>query len=245
MINIVIPMAGISSLSKELEYPYPSPLVEIQGLPLIQYIIGNLCNLGKDIIFTIILREEDCKRFHLDSTVKLLTNNKVNVVRLQRDTAGALCSILMAIEHFDSDHELIIANSDQIFEEVFLATLINRIAAKSADAACPIFDSVHPRWSYLRISEDRVVEAVEKNPISRHAVAGLYYFRYGKQFANLAKRVILNGRETDGKYFTSAVLNEYILDGLTVLPIQIPNDSYTSFFTAQRVHDFEQSIRKN
>lgn len=245
MINIIVPMAGLSSLAKELEYPYPSPLVEIQGLPLIQYVIGNLCEISKDITFTIILREEDCKRFHLDSTVKLLTNNKVNVVRLQRDTAGALCSILMAIEHFDNDHELIIANSDQIFEKGFLASLIKTIGTSSADAACPVFDSVHPRWSYLRISEDRVVEAVEKNPVSRNAVAGLYYFRSGQQFANLAKRVILNGRETDGKYFTSAVLNEYILDGLTVLPIQIRNECYTSLFTAQRVHDFERSIRKN
>ena len=244
MINIIIPMAGLSSLAKELEYPYPSPLVEIQGLPLIQYVISNLCEISKDITFTIILRDEDCKRFHLDSTVKLLTINKVNVVRLQRDTAGALCSILMAIEHFDNDHKLIIANSDQIFEKGFLFSLIKTIGAGSADAVCPVFDSVHPRWSYLRISDDRVVEAVEKNPISRNAVAGLYYFRSGRQFANLAKRVILNGRETEGKYFTSAVLNEYILDGLNVLPIQIRNECYTSLFTAQRVHDFERSIRK-
>jgi dTDP-glucose pyrophosphorylase len=244
MINIIIPMAGLSPLSKELEYPYPSPLVEIQEVPLIQYVFDNLCEIGKDIEFTVILRDEDCRRFHLDSTVKLLTTNKVNVVRLQRDTAGALCSILMAIEHFDNDHELIIANSDQIFDDGVLCSFMMMVAAGNSDAACPVFDSVHPRWSYLRISEDKVVEAVEKNPVSRHAVAGLYYFRSGKQFTNLAKRVILNGRETDGKYFTSAVLNEYILDGLFVLPIEIRNETYSSLFTAQRVQDFERRLRE-
>lgn len=244
MINIIIPMAGLSPLAKELEYPYPSPLVEIQGVPLIQYVINNLCEIGKDITFTVILRDEDCSRFHLDSTVKLLTANKVNVVRLQRDTAGALCSILMAIKHFDNDQELIIANSDQIFDESVLASFMKTIGAGSPDAACPVFDSVHPRWSYLRISDGKVMEAVEKNPVSRHAVAGLYYFRSGKQFSNLAKRVILNGRETDGKYFTSAVLNEYILDGLYVLPIEIRNETYSSLFTAQRVHDFELRLRE-
>jgi dTDP-glucose pyrophosphorylase len=244
VINIIIPMAGLSPLAKELEYPYPSPLVEIQGIPLIQYVIENLCEIGKNVTFSIILRDEDCRRFHLDSTVKLLTSNKVNVVRLQHDTAGALCSILMAIEHFDNDHELIIANSDQIFDKGVLSSLMKTIGISGANAACPIFDSVHPRWSYLRISGAEVVEAVEKNPVSRHAVAGLYYFRSGKQFANLAKRVILNGRETDGKYFTSAVLNEYILDGLPVLPIGIHNETYSSLFTAQRVHDFERRLRE-
>lgn len=238
-------MAGLSSLAKELEYPYPSPLVEIQGVPLIQYVINNLCEIAKDIEFTVILRDEDCRRFHLDSTVKLLTDNKVNVVRLQRETSGALCSILMAIEYFDNDNKLIIANADQIFDKGVLATLMETIDTSVSDAACPVFDSVHPRWSYLRISENKVVEAVEKNPVSRHAVAGLYYFRSGQQFAKLAKRVILNGRETDGKYFTSAVLNEYILEELSVLPVEIRNEAYSSLFTAQRVHEFERRLREN
>ena len=41
MLNVLLPMAGISPLSEELGYPYPSPLVEICGVPLIQRVIEN------------------------------------------------------------------------------------------------------------------------------------------------------------------------------------------------------------
>ncbi len=243
MINIVIPMAGISPLADELGYPYPSPLVEIHSKPLIQHVINNLSEIGDDITITAILREDDCKRFHLDSTIRLLTDGSANIVKLQRDTAGALCSVLMAIEFFANDSPLIIANSDQVYDEGVLASMLEKIRAIDPDAACPTFESVHPRWSYLQIENARVVEAIEKKPVSRNAVAGLYYFKTGKQFAHFAMRSILNGRETDGRYFTSAVLNEYILDGLAIIPIGIDDNSYHSLFTAQRVVEFEHRAR--
>jgi dTDP-glucose pyrophosphorylase len=236
-------MAGISTLAIELGYPYPSPLIEIDGLPLIQRVVENLQELGQDITFTAVLREEDCRKFHLDNTVQLLAGGRANIVPLQNETAGALCSVLMAIEHFNTEQPLIIANVDQLFDRGELSAMISKIAETSADAACPVFESVHPRWSYLRLVDGAVVEAVEKDPVSRNAIAGLYYFRSGSQFSEHAMRAILNGRQTDGRYFTSAVLNEYILSGLSVAAIPIPSGGYHSLFTAQRVADFERRIR--
>ena len=243
MLNIIIPMGGVSSLSSELEYSYPSPLIEIAGRPLIEHVIENLGSIGSELKFTVILRDEDCRRFHLDNTVQLLTNQRANVLRLKAETAGALCSVLLALEEFANSDPVVIANSDQIFDIKTLKLVIADIERAKPDAACPVFDSVHPRWSYVRIHNDMVVEAAEKNPISRNAVAGLYYFRNGQHFADLAMRAILNGRQTEGKYYTSAVINEYILAGLRVLPVRISNDGYHSLFTAQRLGDYERFLR--
>ena len=44
------------------------------------------------------------------------------------------------------------------------------------------FPNTHPRWSYARIEDDLVVAVAEKQPISRNATAGLYYFRRGMDF---------------------------------------------------------------
>lgn len=239
MLNVILPMAGISTLSSELEYSYPSPLVEINGTPLIQHVIDNLRLLSSDVRFTVILRDEDCRRFHLDSTIQLLTGNKTNIVRLAQNTAGALCSILLGVEYFASHNPMVIANADQIVSGGMLPAFMRFVAETRPEAACPIFDSVHPRWSYVRIIDQQIVESVEKNPVSRNAVAGLYYFHEGRQFADMAMRTILNGRKTDDKYYTSAVLNEYILGGLQVRPFPIQSADYHSFFTAQRVHDYE------
>ena len=139
MINIVMPMAGIIPLAGELEYSYPSPLVEINGEPLIQNVICNLKEIDDEITFTAILRNEDCKRFHLDSTIKLLTENMANIIRIQKDTAGALCSVLMATEQFAKDTPLIIANTDQIFEKNTLKAMMRKIRSRDPDAALSCF----------------------------------------------------------------------------------------------------------
>lgn len=245
MLNIVIPMAGLSSLANELEYPYPSPLVEIHGQPLIQHVIENLRALSPEAKFTVVLRDEDCRRFHLDSTIQLLTEHQANIVRLKQNTAGALCSILLAVEHIASSAPLVIANADQIFEPEAFISFNGCLIENKPDAACLIFDSVHPRWSYVQIEDDRVVQAAEKNPISRHAVAGFYYFQSGQQFSEYAMRAILNARHTDEKYYTSAVLNEYVLSGKSILPVSISAEHYHSLFTAQRVHDYERYLRND
>lgn len=243
MLNVLLPMAGISPLAEELGYPYPSPLVEICGIPLIQRVIENLAELGNELCITAVLRSEDCRRFHLDSTIKLLAGSNTQIVSCQKDTAGALCSVLMAIEHINNDIPLVIANTDQIFDREILRSLMQKIEVIDPDAACPTFDSVHPRWSCLRLSDNRVIEAVEKNPVSRHAVAGFYYFKSGRKFAESAMRAILNGRDIDGRFFISAVLNEYILEERTVVSVPIDGASYHSFFTAQRVVDYEHQQR--
>lgn len=243
MLNVLLPMAGLSPLSEELGYPYPSPLVEICGVPLIQRVIENFTELGSELCITAVLRSEDCRRFHLDSTIKLLAGTNTKITTLQKDTAGALCSVLMSIEHINDDTPLVIANTDQIFDRGILRSLMQQIEAIDPDAACPTFDSVHPRWSFLRVINGRVVEAVEKNPVSHHAVAGLYYFKSGKQFSELAMRAILNGRDIDGRFFISAALNEYILAEKTVVVIPVDGCSYHSFFTAQRVVEYEHRHR--
>lgn len=239
MLNILLPMAGTSPLARELAYPYPSALVEICGVPLIQHVIDNLMELDNEVCITAVLRLEECRGFHLDSTIKLLAGDKTKIISLQKDTAGALCSVLMAVENFCEEAPLVIANTDQIFDRGILRSLMRQIEMIDPDAACPTFDSVHPRWSYLRLDGDQVIEAVEKNPISRHAVAGLYYFKSGKKFTELAMRAIMNGRDIDGSFFISSALNEYILDELKVVSLPVEGASYHSFFTAQRVLDYE------
>lgn len=241
MLNIVLPMAGISPIAEELGYPYPSPLVEINGVPLIERVINNLKELGSNIRFLAILRSIDCRKYHLDSTIQLLCGNNSSILILEKETAGALCSLLMGIENFYDNNPLIIANTDQIFKKGVLQSLINKIYALSPDAALPSFNSVHPRWSYLRLNENQVTEVVEKKPISRNAIAGLYYFKSGKIFAEAAMKAILNERNINGRFFISSALNELLLQDYTVVSIPIENSSYYSLFTAQRVNEFEKN----
>ena len=52
-------------------------------------------------------------KFHVVSSAKIISPI-AKVIRLKKETAGALCTCLMAVSYINDDTELIIANSDQI-----------------------------------------------------------------------------------------------------------------------------------
>lgn len=241
MINILLPIAGGGGLANEMGSHYPTPLVEIKGRSMIECVIENLKEINDLCRFIVLLRTEDCRKFHLDNTVSLLVPVESVVLKLDNTTQGALCSSLLAISHIDNETPLVIANSDQIFNEGVLASAIELIKKSGAAAGCPYFSSVHPRWSYVQMDEGAIIEAAEKNPISKNAIAGIYYFSSGALFVKAAKRAILNRRETDDVFYISSVLNELILDGRRVIGVPVNNDDYYSFFTPQRVEDFQKS----
>lgn len=237
MINVLLPMAGRSEYFDSKLYPYPTSLIELEGKPMIERVIENLSELSDDCRFIFVIKSEDCRRFHLDNTLLLLSSRRGKLVKLEGDTKGSLCSALMAISNISAVDPLIIANSDQLFDGI-LKTVLNDFRQSGADAGCLCFNSVHPRWSYVRITDGNVVEAAEKNPISRNAIAGFYYFRTGSIFVQSGMRTILKSGSVDDRYYVAPAFNEIILEGGKVHPIVISNDVYHSFYTPQRIDEY-------
>ncbi len=143
----------------------------------------------------------------------------------------------MAFDEIDPAAPLIIANSDQVID-VDLAAIVDDFRHRGLDAGVITFDSIHPRWSYVRLEGDAIVEAHEKKVISRHAIAGFYYFARGADFIAAAEQAILNGAEVDGAYYISAALNEMILAGKAVGSHQIPAAAYHSFYSPEKIAEY-------
>ncbi len=241
MINILIPMAGKGLYFPEGEYPFPKPLIEIGQQTIIEHVIQNLSAASDQVQFIFVLNSADCRKFHLDSTLNILTNHACKIVRLENDTRGAVCSALMAIDHIDNQNPLLIANADQVFHEP-VAQLLAPL--RDADAGVVTFESVHPRWSYVRVnSTQEVVETAEKRPISRHAIAGLYYFRHGHDFVESAMRSIEKDCSINGSYYIAPTLNEMILKGKRIRTSPIDREKYHTFYTPQKIQEFEASLR--
>jgi len=219
MLKIIIPMAGPSDLFYNAGYTYPKPLIEVNGVPMIQLVIEKAAAISTPCEFIFIIKEEDAIKYHLDNTLRLLAPD-CEVVKLKKNTKGGLCSVLMAIDHIRPDDSLIVLNGDQVIDEDFDAVL-NFWKENDADAGIITFKSVHPRWSYARIENNLVMQTAEKNPISHHAIAGYYYFAEAAVFLDCAFQTIKNDVQLDGNYYTSPVLNEYVLKNKKVLNYQI------------------------
>lgn len=242
--NLVIPVGSASRFFPLEEYFYPKPLIEVLGRPMIAYVLDCLTQRTHFDNIVFIVREEDCIKYHLDATLRLISPIQPIIIKVRRDTQGALCSVLLAISHINNCNPLIISNADQFFA-LDVDFKIQSFLASNYDAACLTFDSVHPRWSYVRAAPTgEVVETAEKVPISRHAVAGLYMYQRGDEFVQLAMNSIRHESIVNGAYYIAPVFNEFILADKRVGHFSIPNDQYFTFYNAQSLKDFEIAMRE-
>jgi NDP-sugar pyrophosphorylase family protein len=241
MLNVIIPLGSGKFDADNENYLYPLPLIDIQGKALIEYLLDNLNAIKEEKRFVFIVKETDCKQFHLDNILKQLVKNSA-VVRIKGQTKGAVCSVLFAIDEIDKDEELIIVNSDQVIETDYNIVL-ERLRAY--DGGVITFNSVHPRWSYIRTDNDNVVETAEKNPISNKAIAGFYYFKKAHDFINGAFKVVKFDENHSGSYYTSSVFNQLVLNGKHIGFVEISKEQYYSFYSPQKIKEFEEFLKSN
>lgn len=217
---------------------YPKALIEINGKPMIQHVVENFdCFLDKKLIA--IVSDSECSEFHIDKSISILTNDEAEVIRLKKQTAGALCTSLMAVDYINNDTALIITNCDQIIDIDFV-DVIEGFQETNLDCGVLCFKNIHPRWSYVLAEEDRIVEAAEKRPLSDKAIAGFYYYRKGSIFVEAAKQVLKKGSAYKDKYYISSSINEIILAGKQVGYRMIEGSQYHSFYSPAKINDYEK-----
>ena len=245
MINILIPMAGESIFFDSDEFIYPKQLIEINGKPMIELVLENFLKIKEKKRFIFIVNKMDCDKFHFDSILNLLTENNCKIVKLYSETKGAACSCLMAIDYIDNNDNLIISNGDQVIDFDF-KSILSYFFTKRYDAGTICFESVHPNWSYIKInSMGRIIEVAEKNPISKNAIAGFYYFKRGSYFVKAAMKSIENNDNINGKFYIAPTLNELILENKNLGMFKIESSDYNSFYSPKKIIDYETSNTKN
>lgn len=236
-------MAGYSSFFPETLFTFPKPFQEIIGKPMIQKVIECLDSISEQKRFIFIINKSDVEKFKLDNVLKLLTNNNCEIIIQQTITRGAVCSLLLAMKHLNTSEPLLISNADQIVTHD-LNKVVQAFHQPGIDGGVVCFDSLHPHWSYARTtSKMELLEAAEKKPISRNAIAGLYFFNIGKDFVSSAMKTIIKDRSLDDNYYISLVLNEMILENKKMIAYQLQKNEYWSFYSPEKIKEYEKFIQ--
>ena len=243
--NVLVLMAGRNDSFADAGYMYPKNLVEIAGLPLIEHVIGNLAKLSsleKEIKFLFIIRSDENARHHTGGVIQLLIPD-AEILEVQDATAGAACTALLAIEHINNEEPLLICNGDQIVE-TDLAAMIGDYRSRGLDGGIVTFEAVHPRWSYVRLGDDGLVqEAAEKRPISKNATAGMYWFARGSDFVRGCMNMIRKDANVDGVFYLCPVYNQLILEQKKIGVWKIVRDEYRSLATPRSVFEYEAYLK--
>lgn len=199
-LNVLIPMAGAGSRFGGVI----KPLVDVEGRPMIQYVIENL-NIDANYIF--IVQDK-----HFDQLKYILQLLKPNCKIIQTNglTEGAACTSLLAKKFIDNNNPLLIANCDQIIDYDAASFLAS---AQNSDGAILTFEANETKWSYARVEKDLVVEVAEKRVISNKATAGIYHYKQGSDYVKYAEQMIAANDCFNNEFYIAPVYNYAIRDG--------------------------------
>ncbi len=233
--NVIIPIAGANKTAGETEYI--KSLQEIERKTVMQYVFESLQSVPAKH-FIVVLKKADADKYHLDNIARLLRPG-TEIVIAESETMGAACTCMLAVDKLDMEEPLLITGSDQILLEPPEKILAD-FREKGYDGGVAIFDDVHPRWSYVKLDGDsHVIEAAEKRPISRNAVAGFYYYRKASFFFEAAKEMIRKNASVNGQFFLCPAYNEMILKQQVIGTYRIKKEQYYNFSHASGMKAYE------
>jgi dTDP-glucose pyrophosphorylase len=182
---------------------------------MIQAVIENL-NIDAHYIF--IVQRSHYEKFHLKYLLNLISPG-CDIIQVESKTDGAASTALLAELLIDNDLPLLIANSDQLVEWNSGQTLYS-FQSESIDGAILVFESTHPKWSYVKVSENGLItEVAEKKVISNIATVGIYYWKKGSDFVKFAHQMIKKNIRTNNEFYICPVFNEAIESGLKIRPL--------------------------
>jgi NDP-sugar pyrophosphorylase family protein len=215
MLNIVMPMAGRGKRFADAGFKTPKPLIPIHGYPMTQVVISNLRPTREHRFIFLCLGEHiDSFGFdrHLQSWVPGST-----IVRVDKVTEGAACTVLLAEKHIDNDNPLMIANCDQ-WVDVDVNDYLQTMDSTKADGLIMTMWADDPKWSYVRLSSaGSAIEVVEKKVVSNDATVGVYNYRKGRDFVRAAHHMIDANLRVNNEFYVAPAYNELIAEGQKIV----------------------------
>lgn len=232
--NIMFLMGGIRPDTNKEQYPLY--MTEINEKTILEQQVEYTQRIQpQQLIFCV--RETEMKQFHTDSVIKQIDPSAI-IIPIMEQTKGAICTALLGAEYIDTDGELILMAIDDFMDEDSL-TIVNEFRSAGADAGIVSFNSIHPRYSFVKIDKDGTpLEFAEKMPISKNALVSFYYFKHGKDFVECAKEVIRKDNLVNGHFFISQTLNEMILKQKKISVHKISNDKFHPLKSEQQMAEY-------
>jgi dTDP-glucose pyrophosphorylase len=229
LLNVLVLAA--EDISDPMDPDYPAFLAEINGSTPLQNWISNSQKLSAKLHLAV--SEGDAEKYRLKHVLKS-NEFPVELVEIQGHTAGATCTALLAVANMQPDDSLLVLNGNEFLDFDF-SEVLEGFIAQGASAGVVVFESVHPRYSYVRLNNmGEVIEASEKNPISRNATTGFYWFRFVSEFLMSAEAELLKNSSVEGHFYICPLFNELILSGKIVQSRKVPRTKYMPIKSARQ-----------
>ena len=231
-------MAGEGTRFPKDTYKVPKPLIEIDGIPMIQRSINSL---GLNGTYHFIIRKDS----YYDQVCTLLHNilPSSKIISVEETTKGPASSCLLFKDFINNEDELVIANCDQIMwwdPQLFLTTA----RYYRYDGLVVTYTTSTPKNSYARIDRKGFVREIrEKEVISDVSLNGIHYWRKGKYFVQSAETMIeCKDTAPNGEFYVGPTYNYMIEEGLKVGIHHVPNYQHNPVGVPEDLNTFLEKI---
>jgi hypothetical protein len=217
---------------------YPEYLSEMDGVCLLEKIVHKVHEI-EDHQIRFAFLAGDLKKYRLSSITELISPSS-QIVKIPANTKGAACTALLAAADLAPEDELVIVSANEFIDRP-LGSLVQDFRASELDAATLVFQSVHPRYSYVKVEDGLVREAAQCVPISRSATTGFFWFRKVGDFIAAIETAISKDAHHNGLYYVAPLFNELLLKGQKVGARDIEGRHYLPLKSDRQIAAFEQA----
>ena len=230
-------MAGEGSRFAKAGWTTPKPLIELNGQPLFKHAISSVSAVGVQMKYSFIVRQEHIDKYAIDEGIKSFLP-EANIFSVLKTTRGAVETCLMAESAIADDDAIIVMDCDLEFRSKEFLRIIKSILSEPVEmsngGALVSFESDQPKYSYAELGEDGLVKrTAEKEVISNHALCGAYFFSTGKEFKQIAHRLLDELEFKKPEYYVSLLYNYMLERGEKVY--LAPMEEYYSYGTPEEL----------
>lgn len=218
--KIIIPMSGRGNRFLQAGYPIPKPLIEIDGMPIIEHVV-NMFPGETNFMFI-------CSNDHLETTNmrEILSRVAPNgeIVGIEPHKKGPVFAVSEVFDRLDDNEETIVNYCDFSCYWDY-NDFLKKIRERDADGAIPAYRGFHPHmlgstnYAFMRENDLWLQEIKEKEPFTENrmeefASSGTYYFKKGSYVKEYFAKLMQEDIHIKGEYYVSLVYNLLLSDGL-------------------------------
>lgn len=227
MMKIIIPMTGYGSRFVAAGYKELKPFINVQGKPIIQWIIDGMYPEETDILFI-------CRKEHLENIPdmkKALMHISPGAEIFAIDhwiKKGPVYDVLQASDRIP-DHMPCIINYCDFFMYWNWNIFKSQVEARDCEGCIPCYTGFHPHLlikknlyaSCLTDEHDNLIEIREKYSFERDKTKakhspGVYYFQSGKILKTYCQKLVESNNAINGEFYASLPYNFMVEDGMKV-----------------------------
>ena len=247
--KIIIPMTGYGSRFVAAGYKELKPFINVQGKPIIEWIVKGMYPNETDFLFV-------CRKEHLDADpsmkgklLKIAPSARIfevdNWVK-----KGPAYDVLRAEEEID-DKEQCIINYCDFYMTWDYEKFKKEVTDRRSDGAIPCYSGFHPNLlpeknvyaSCLTDEEDNLIEIREKYSFERNKEnakhsPGVYYFKTGEILKKYCRKLTEDySQAINGEFYASLPYNFMVKEGLKVwIPVNV--DKFCQWGTPEDLKEY-------